>query len=145
MARKKKPPQAKRGKHRGAQQSEAQRQNAVVQDTAARFTCAAETADDFAYHCTHALEELDLDLLVHRLALEIWREHPERAPALLDALEELLAERLRHREMLERIGQRLQTLADDPAFHIHLEPPDKYRDLVRSRLFPQPPTKSPSS
>jgi len=26
-------------------------------------------------NCTHAQEELDLDLLVHRLALEIWREH----------------------------------------------------------------------
>jgi hypothetical protein len=47
--------------------------------------------------------------------------------------------------MLERIGQRLQTLADDPAFHIHLEPLEKYRDLVRSRLFQQPPAKSSSS
>jgi len=145
MARKRKPLPTKQAKRRSHQQREAQQQNDVVQDTAARFTCAAETADDFAYQCTHAQEELDLDLLVHRLALEIWRDHPDRAPALLDALEELLAERLRHREMLERIGQRLQTLADDPAFHIHLEPLEPYRDLVRSRLFPQPPAKSSSS
>src|SRR5690606_41962089 len=112
---------------------------------AATLTCAAETADDFAYQCTRAQQELDLDLIVQRLALEIWREHPDRAPALLDAFEDLLAERLRHREMLERIGQRLQTLADDPAFHIHLDSLEKYRDLVRSRLFPRPPAKSPSS
>ncbi|HEX7116092.1 MAG TPA: hypothetical protein VF193_13250 [Steroidobacter sp.] len=142
MARKRKPIPTKHNKRRQQAQSEAQQQKAVVEDTAARFTCAAETADDFAYHCTHAIEELDLDLLVHRLALEIWREHPDRAPALLEALEELLTERLRHRAMLERIGQRLQNLADDPAFHIHLEPVEPYRDLVRSRLFPQPPTKS---
>jgi hypothetical protein len=139
MARKRQPLPNHRNKHHRQAQREVERQNAVVQDTAGRFTCAAETADDFAYQCTHALEMLDFDLLVHRLALEIWREHPDRAPALLETLEELLIERLRHREMIEQIGQRLQTLADDPAFHIHLEPLEKYRALVRSRLFPQPP------
>lgn len=139
MARKPKPLPNHRDKHRRQAQREAEQQNAVVQDTAGRFTCAAETADDFAYHCTHALETLDYDLLVHRLALEIWREHPDRAPALLETLEELLAERMRHREMLERLGQRLETIAEDSAFHIHLEPLEKYRALVRSRLFPQPP------
>jgi hypothetical protein len=142
MARKRKPIPTKHDKRRQQAQREAQQQTAVVEDTAARFTCAAETADDFAYQCTRAQEELDLDLLVHRLALEIWREHPDRAPALLEALEELLTERLRHRQMIERISERLQTLADDPAFHIHLEPVEPYRDLVRSRLFPQPPAKS---
>jgi hypothetical protein len=50
-----------------------------------------------------------------------------------------LTERMRHLAILERIGQRLQSLADDPAFHIHLEPLEKYRALVRSRVFPQPP------
>lgn len=139
MARNRKPLPNHRDKHHRQAQREAERQNAVVQDTAGRFTCAAETADDFAYQCTHALEELDLDLLVHRLALEIWREHPDRAPTLLDLLEELLTERMRYRETLERFDQRLQALADDPAFHIHLEPLEKYRALVRSRLFPQPP------
>jgi hypothetical protein len=139
MARKRKPVPNHRDKHHGQARREAEQQNAVVQDTAARFTCAAETADDLAYHCTHAMETLDFDLLFHRLALEIWREHPDRAPALLETLEELLIERLRHREMLERIGQRLETIAEDPAFHIHLEPIEKYRALVRSRIFPQPP------
>jgi hypothetical protein len=142
MARKKKQPHSKQHKRR---QRDAERQNDVVQDTAARFTCAAETADDFAYQCTRAQEELDLDLLVHRLALEIWREHPDRAPALLEVLEELLAERLRHREQLGHLGERLQKLAGDPGFHIHLESLDKYRELVRNRLFPQQPPKPSSS
>jgi len=138
MARKRKPLPNHRDKQHRQAQREAERQNAVVQDTAGRFTCAAATADDFAYQCTHALEELEPDLIVHRLALEIWREHPDRAPALLEALEELLTERMRYREMLERFDQRLQALADDPAFHIHLEPLEKYRALVRTRLFPPP-------
>ena len=145
MARKNKPPRSHPQQRRRREQREAERQNNVVQDTAARFTCAAETADDFAYQCTHAQEELDLDLLVHRLALEIWREHPDRAPALLTALEELLAERLRHRAALERIGHHLQALADDPASHIHLEPLERYRKLVRNRLFPEPPANSSAS
>lgn len=144
MARKKRSSRSR--PHPRREQREAQRQNDVVHDTAARFTGAATTADDFAYQCTHAQHELDLDLLVHRLALDIWREHPHRAPALLAALEELCTERLRHRERLEQLGQRLQALADDPgALHIHLEPLETYRELVRSRLFPKPPPKSPSS
>ncbi len=143
MAGKKPPPRHR--PHKRREQREAQRQNDVVHDTAARFTCAAKTADDFAYQCTHAQHELDLDLLVHRLALDIWREHPHRAPALLAALEELWTERLRHRERLEQLGQRLQTLADDPDLHVHLEPLETYRELVRSRLFPKPPPDSSSS
>jgi hypothetical protein len=132
MARERKPfhtPQDPR--HRQAQR-EAEQQNAVVQHRAPFYLCGGD--------CRRLrLPMLDLDLLVHRLALEIWREHPDRAPALLEALEELLTERMRHRPILERIGQRLRSLADDPAFHIHLEPLEKYRALVRSRLFPQPP------
>ena len=139
MARKRKPVPNHRDKHHRQAQREAEQQNAVVQDTAARFTCAAEAADDFAYQCARALETLDFDLLFQQVALEIWREHPDRAPALLETLEELFTERLRNRETLERIRQRLETIAADPAFHIHLEPIEKYRELVRSRVFPQPP------
>lgn len=129
MARRNKPP--RRRKRRAPQQDD------VVLDTAARFTCAAETADDFAYQCVHAREALDIDLLFNRLALEIWNERPARAQALVTALDELLAERLRHRQALQRLEQRLQSLADDPDFHIHLQPIEPYRELVRSRVFPQ--------
>lgn len=54
------------------------------------------------------------------------------------ALDELLGERLRYQQVLERIGQQLQHLAADPSLHIHLKPLDAYRELVRNRLFPQP-------
>ncbi len=137
MARRKNPRLSKEEKRRRRERQEAQRQEDVVHDTAARFTCAAETADDFAYQCAHAQEALDIDLVFHRLALEIWNERPARAQQLVAALEELLAERLRYRETLQRIGQRLQSLADDPSFHIHLDPPDAYTELVRNRVFPK--------
>jgi hypothetical protein len=129
-----------REEKRWRHQRETQRQNDVVQHSAAILTCAAETAGDFAYLCTEALEELDLDLPYLRLALEIWREHPNQSTqALLAALEDLLTERLRHREALNRIEQQLQHLEADPSLHIHLDPIDRYRELVRLRLYPPPP------
>jgi hypothetical protein len=120
------------------EQRDRQQQEDVIQHSAAILTCAAETAGDFAWQCTHEREELQLDLPFLRLALEIWREHPQSTEPLVAALEELLGERLRYREALQRIGQRLEPLAADPAFHIHLDPPERYRELVRNRLFAQP-------
>jgi hypothetical protein len=120
-------------------QREKQRQDAVVKDSAATLSCAADTAGDFAYQCTHQQEELDFDLPYLRLALEIWRESPLAPPSLLTALDELLTEQLRHRKTLVRLGQQLELLSADPSLHIHLEPIDHYRELVRSRLFAEPP------
>lgn len=140
MTRRKKRPMSKQQQRRRRHgREEAQRRDDVVHDTAARFTCAAETADDFAYQCEHALEEMEINLLFNRLALEIWNQRPHGAEQLVAALEELLAERLRHRDTLQQLRQRLQSLADDPALHIHLEPVDDYRELVRSRVFPPSP------
>ena len=42
------------------------------------------------------------------------------------------------RDMID-VAVTAKTIAADPAFHIHLEPIEKYRALVRSRVFPQPP------
>jgi hypothetical protein len=47
---------------------------------------------------------------------------------------------LRHRETLIRIAQQLEQLAADPSLHIHLDPIERYRELVRTRLFAEPPT-----
>ena len=121
------------------QQREKQRQDNVVKDSAATLSCAAETAGDLAYQCTHQQEELDFDLPFLRLALEIWQESPLAPPSLLAALDELLTAQLRHRETLIRIAQHLEQLAADPALHIHLDPIERYRELVRQRLFPQLP------
>jgi len=121
-------------------QLEKKRQDDVVKDSAATLTCAAETAGDLAYQCTHQQEELDFDLPFLHLALEIWRQSPLAPPSLLAALDELLTEELRHREALIRIGLELEQLAADPNLHIHLDPIDYYRELVRNRLFDEPTT-----
>ena len=126
-----------REEKRWHRQRDHQRQQDVVQHSAATLTCAAETAADFAGQCAHDQEEVELDLPFLRLALEIWREHPQSTQPLVAALEELLNERLRQQEALNRIGQQLQHLAADPSLHIHLEPLDGYRELVRNRLFPE--------
>jgi hypothetical protein len=120
-------------------QREAQRQNDVIQHTAAILTCAAQTAGELTEVCAHATEELVVELPFSHLALELWRAQPQAPPALLAAIQSLLAEQLRHQEALQRIAQQLRTLADDPSFHIHLGSPETYRELVRSRLFPTPP------
>jgi hypothetical protein len=121
-------------------QLEKKRQDAVVNDSAATLSCAAEAAGDFAYQCTHQQEELDFDLPYLHLALEIWRESPQAPPSLLAALDELLTVQLRHRETLIRLAQQFEQLAADPSLHIHLDPIEHYRELVRSRLFAEPPT-----
>jgi hypothetical protein len=111
-----------------------------TQHSAATLTCAAETAADFAWLCTEAQEELELDLPYLRLAFEIWGAHHQSATeALVATLDELLSERLRHQQALQRIAQQLQHLAADPSLHIHLDPLERYRELVRQRLFPTPP------
>ena len=142
MARRKKRPLSKEAKRqRRRSREQAQLRDDVVSDTAARFTCAAETADDFDYQCEHALAELEINLRFNRLALEIWNQPPAGAEPLLAALQELLAERLRHRETLQRLAQQLQRLAHDPAMQIHLESVEDYQELVRSRLFAPSPAK----
>lgn len=119
-------------------QLEKKRQDDVVKDSAATLSCAAETAGDFAYQCTHQQEEMNFDLDFLRLALEIWQESPVAPPSLLAALDELLTEQLHHQQTLIRLAQQLEQLAADPHLHIHLDPIDRYRELVRSRLFAEP-------
>ena len=120
------------------QQRDRQReeQDNVVLDSAATLTCAAETAADFADQCAHQEEELQLDLSFLNLALEIWGERPQPATQpLLNALQELLQERQRHMQALNAIRAQLERLAEDPSLHIHLDPIERYQQLVRDRLF----------
>jgi hypothetical protein len=137
MAHRNKGQRKREDKRLRREQRERQQQDDVVQHSAATLTCAAETAGDFGDQCAHDQEELALDLPFLRLALEIWRELPAPQP-LVAALEELLGERVRYQQALERIGQQLQRLAADPSLHVHLKPLDGYRELVRKRLFPAP-------
>lgn len=113
-----------------------QEQDNVVLDSAATLTCAAETAADFAGQCAQQEEDLELDLSFLNLALEIWGEQPQPSTQpLLRALEDLRQERQRHLQALHALGAQLERLAEDPSLHIHLDPIERYQQLVRDRLF----------
>jgi hypothetical protein len=120
-----------------------QEQDNVVLDSAAILTCAAETAADFAGQCADQEEELQLDLSFLNLALQIWGERPDASTQpLLHVLQELLHERQRHMQALATLATQLKRLAEDPSLHIHLDPIERYQQLVRDQLFPvvEPPS-----
>lgn len=116
--------------------SQRQEQDNVVLDSTATLTCAAETAADFAGQCADQEEQLQFDLSFLSLALEIWGERPQLSTQpLLSALEELRQEHQRHIQALQTLGAQLEQLAEDPSLHIHLDPIERYQQLVRDRIF----------
>ena len=116
-----------------------QREEEFVQHSAAVLSCATKAADEIAGVCDHLLEELSFELPYLSLALEIWNEHPELAQPLRAVLSQLLEVSVAYDQALHRAGEQLQHLAANPGPHTHLEPIERYRRLVRERLFPEPP------
>jgi hypothetical protein len=121
------------------QRDRQRQQEAFVQHTAGALSCATKAADEIAGVCDHLIQELSMELPYLRLALEIWNEHPELAQPLRTVLTELLEASVAYHSLLHRAGQQLQSLASDPSPHTHLEPIERYRHLVRQRLFPDSP------
>ena len=119
------------------QQRDRLRDENIVQHSATVLCCATEAADEIAGVCDHLLEELSVELPYLQLALEIWNEHPELAQPLRAVLVELLQASVSYHQALHQAGEQLQRLASDPAPHIHLEQIERYRQLVRERLFPE--------
>lgn len=142
MSRAKKSTKDRRRRQREKEASRAQQLEDVIADTAATFTCAAKTGSDFFNTCDRRLEAVDFDLTYGELANDIWRgrQGPERAIA--DALGEFVAELHRHMRALEAFAARFRDIADDEGMHIHLEPIETYRGIVRAHLAPptDPPT-----
>ena len=142
MSRKKKPRTKKAHNRVQAVQtskSEAQQLDDLVRDTAAVFTCAVETAGDCAYECERRLEDVDSDLNYRRLAHDIWKDRTGRVEALTSAMADLITENERHRQAITELSQRFELLAKQEDFHEHLDAPESYFDLVRTRLFATPP------
>jgi len=138
MARRSKP--AKSEKRRRKQQPRERNQTTdVIVDTAARFTCSSQVTDDFAEQCSSALETLDCDLAFNRVAHEMWRERPGHGQQIAEALAAFLTERERYAQALTQLQQRFTALRDLGPQHEHLEPVEKYRELIRARVFPDHP------
>lgn len=109
----------------------------LVADLAATYTCGTHVAHDYAAQCQDNREALEADLVFTRLAQEIWQDHPEPFASLVAALADLAAARQRHLEAVSALEQRFTALAAQPGLHLHLEPIERYRELVHRRLFPE--------
>jgi hypothetical protein len=132
---------AQRMKHRKKSKGELEEERAqqklendLVEHSAAVLTCATEAADEFVGACDRCLEALDIELPYLRVALEIWAEHPELAQPLRHSMQQLLEVLTGQHEALTGIKQELERLAADPAPHIHLDPVERYHQLIRQRL-----------
>lgn len=111
---------------------------AVVEDMASRFSCSSGVAKDFAGQCEERLVDLDFDLLCSELALDFWVDPPAAALPVIETLRELEDERRRYRAALYQLRERLLELTKGAAAHHHLSLPiSHYQGLVRDRLFPE--------
>ncbi len=139
MSRRKKRPHGMKKDRPKAKRTptEAELDEALVQDTAAVFSCAFETAADFLRQCQKDLDELDTGLTFGRLALEIWAGHPGAPESLVAVLRDYLDVRRRLLDDLTAIERRLEALTAGEV-HMHIDPIEPLRDLVRKRLFPPP-------
>ena len=127
-------------KRRRKQELQERRQDTnLILDTAARFTCSTEVAEDFAYQCLRGREDVEYDLLYNRVAHEIWRDRPGPAQQITEALAAFAAEREHYVQALQELERRLSALAQQGPQHEHLEPVEKYQELIRSRIFPEHP------
>jgi hypothetical protein len=117
---------------------------AIIEDTAAVFTCFYEIARDYADQCEMSRENLEADIAYNQVACEIWRDYPgPRAEQLLAALADHLTEKQRHIEAIRELEARFEALTTPP-LHEHLDPVELYQDLIRRRIFPRDP-ESPST
>lgn len=96
--------------------------------------------DDLAFQCDSDIERVECDALYNDLALEMWRDHPT-AERLAEVIALYAAERQRHLDSLAAIRERLDELIAQThgLDHVHLDPPEAYRVLVRDRVFPDEP------
>jgi hypothetical protein len=124
----------KEGKVAG-DRSEQELENDIVEDSAAVLTCATEAADEFVGVCDRYLEELEFDLPYLGVAIEIWAGHPELAQPLRRSLQQLQQLMTSQEAALKDVKHELERLAADPAPHVHLDPVERYHELIRERLM----------
>jgi hypothetical protein len=107
----------------------------LISDTTATFTCFRSICRDFLDQCRDHREGVDADLAFNRVAHAIWKDRPDRAQDLVSALDEFIAARTRYLADLTALESRFAALAASND-HEHLEPVERYRDLIHRMLFP---------
>lgn len=110
----------------------------IVRDTAAVFRSSFETGRDCAAECHNRRTDLLADLDYRRLPYEIWRGRPG-AEDLVSIMADVIAENERHLAAIERLCLRIDDLTENGTWHETLDPDLVPDDLVRRRLFSDPP------
>ena len=137
-SRKKNPSRSEQRRRREQRQVDDEKN--IIIDTAATFTCSVHTAEDFAFQCERVREDVQIDVDFNRLAHEFWAEHTEGpGKELADALAAFLAERERFAAAVAALKPHFDRLAVEEGEHQHLDPVERYRELVRLKLFPDHP------
>jgi hypothetical protein len=129
---------AKTGKQAHRPQEDAKELDKLVETTAAVFRSSFETGEDCGAECDHRRDDLLADLDYRRLPYEIWRGRPG-AEALVSAMADLIAENERHLAAILELGRRFDDLRDNQTWHETLSPDAVPDELIRSRLFSEPP------
>jgi len=117
---------------------DAQKLDKLVKATAATFRSSYETGEDCATECDHRRADLLADLDYRRLPYEIWRGRPG-AEVLVSAMADLIAENERHLVAIEQLCRRFDDLSKNGTWHDTLSPDVVPDDLIRRRLFSDPP------
>lgn len=133
---KRKPSKAEREARR--LRKDAQELDKIVRDTAAVFRSSFETGRDCAAECHHRRDDLYADLDYRRLPYEIWRGRPG-AEDLVSIMADLITENERHLVAIERLCLRIDGLTENGTWHETLSPDLVPDELVRRRLFSEPP------
>lgn len=129
---------AKTEKEVRKRQRDAQELDKLVKTTAATFRSSYETGEDSAAECEHRRADLLADLDYRRLPYEIWRGRPG-AEALVSAMADLIAENERHLAAIEQLCRRFDDLNENGTWHETLGPDLVPDELIRRRLFSDPP------
>lgn len=129
---------AKSEKEARKRQRDAQELDKLVKATAATFRSSYETGEDSAAECENRRADLLADLDYRRLPYEIWRGRPGAEP-LVAAMADLIAENERHLVAIEDLCRRFDDLSKNSTWHETLSPDLVPDELIRSRLFSDPP------
>ena len=129
MSRRKKQPHGLK-KRPSRPLTEAQKDQALIDETTRIFSCFTEITHDFLHQCANAAQDVASDIDYNRLAIQMWTGGPGRASDLVEVLTDFLALRERHQTALASLRPRLAALLSTPA-HDHLDDVDRWRDLIR--------------
>ena len=138
MSRKTKP--RRPDQHRRKQvATQRQRDIDLIHETAACFTCATRITRDFLYQCADGIEALEADLAFNRVAYEMWHDRPGQGQQIAEALAAFIEYRETYLRGLTPLKERLVHLAQQATDDDHLDPIEKYRELIRARMFAEVP------